>query len=90
MSTIDGPQNSILDAQKCCLDRRQRFGARCHRQISEVDIDRSVADVTAGKTVKDEKVGPRKRIIVRGGAGAACKIVRDLSAVFTCAHAARS
>jgi integrase len=57
-----------------------------HRRASEVtsgDIETFVADVTAGKTAKDEKVGPRKRLIVRGGEGAARKVVRDLSAVFS-------
>ena len=47
------------------------------------DIEGFVAEVTAGKTACDEKVGPRRRIIVRGGAGAARKVVRDLSAVFS-------
>ncbi|MEJ5023000.1 site-specific integrase [Ochrobactrum vermis] len=51
--------------------------------ITPGDIERFVADVSAGKTAKDEKIGPRKRIIVRGGAGAARKVVRDLSAVFS-------
>ena len=37
-----------------------------------------MADVAAGKTAKDGKVGPRKRIIVRGGTGAARKVVGDL------------
>ena len=57
-----------------------------HRRAPEVnagDIERFVADVTSGKTARNEKVGPRKRIIVRGGAGAARKVVRDLSAVFS-------
>jgi integrase len=57
-----------------------------HRRASEIhagDIETFVADVTAGKTARDEKIGPRKRIIVRGGAGAARKVVRDLSAVFS-------
>ena len=57
-----------------------------HKRVSEInagDIERFVADVTAGKTACDEKVGPRRRIIVRGGAGAARKVVRDLSAVFS-------
>ena len=56
------------------------------RRVSEInagDIERFVADVAAGKTARDEVVGPRKRIIVRGGAGAARKVVRDLSAVFS-------
>jgi integrase len=39
--------------------------------------------VLAGKTAKNVKVGPRRRIIVRGGPGASRKVVRDLSAVFS-------
>jgi integrase len=57
-----------------------------NRRISEVtsrDIEQMVADITAGKTAKDEKIGPRRRIIVRGGEGAARKVVRNLSAVFS-------
>ena len=57
-----------------------------HKRVSEInagDIERFVRDVAAGKTARDEKVGPRKRVIVRGGAGAARKVVRDLSAVFS-------
>jgi len=57
-----------------------------HRRASEItagDIEKFVIDVKAGKTAKDEKIGPRKRIIVRGGEGAARKVVRDLSAVFS-------
>lgn len=62
-----------------------------HRRASEItsgDIEKFVADVTAGRTTRDEKVGPRKRVIVRGGEGAARKVVRDLSAVFSfgCRH----
>lgn len=56
-----------------------------HRRCSEItsgDIETMVADITAGKTARDEKVGPRKRVIVRGGEGAARKVVRDVSAMF--------
>lgn len=56
------------------------------KRVSEVgagDIERFVRDVGGGKTAKDEKAGPRVRIIVRGGDGAARKVVRDLSAVFS-------
>lgn len=57
-----------------------------HKRTSEVgpsEVERFVRDVTVGKTRRDEKVGPRRRIIVRGGEGAARKVVRDLSAVFS-------
>lgn len=56
-----------------------------HKRVSEIgagEIERFVRDVGAGKTARDEVVGPRKRIIVRGGEGAARKVVRDVSAVF--------
>lgn len=59
------------------------LGKRKAPELNPGDIERFVADVTAGKTARDEKVGPRRRIIVRGGPGAARKVVRDLSAVFS-------
>lgn len=57
-----------------------------HKRVSEIDageIERFARDVAAGKTARDEKTEPRKRIIVRGGDGAARKVIRDLSAVFS-------
>jgi integrase len=60
-----------------------------HKRVSEIgtgEIEKFVRDVGAGKTAHDEKMGPRKRIIVRGGDGAARKVVRDLSAVFSFAN----
>ena len=56
------------------------------KRVSEIgpgEIERFVRDVAAGKTARDERIGKRKRIIVRGGEGAARKVVRDLSAVFS-------
>jgi integrase len=47
------------------------------------DVEQFAKDVADGKTAKDEKVGPRKRIIVRGGEGAARKALRDLSAMYS-------
>ncbi|WP_333605860.1 tyrosine-type recombinase/integrase [Novosphingobium sp.] len=60
-----------------------------NRRVSEVnagDIERFFRDVAAGKTARDDKIGPRKRIVVRGGEGAARKVFRDLSAVFSFAR----
>jgi|TARA_R110000868_G_scaffold353707_8_gene614922 integrase len=57
-----------------------------HKRVTEVnaaDIERFFRDVEAGKTAKNEKTGPRTRIIVKGGNGAARKVFRDLSAVFS-------
>lgn len=58
------------------------------KDVGAAEIERFVRDVTSGKTAKDTKIegseGERgKRIIVRGGEGAARKVVRDLSAVFS-------
>lgn len=59
------------------------LGNRRARDVTSGDIERFAADVLSGKTAKNEKVGPRKRIIVKGGPGASRKVVRDLSAVFS-------
>ena len=56
------------------------------KKVSDVrpsDVEHFMRDVKAGKTAKDEKSGSGTRVIVKGGAGAAIKGVRDLSAVFT-------
>ena len=57
-----------------------------HKRVSEVgagEIECFFRDVASGRTGRDEKHGPRKRVIVRGGEGAARKVFRDLSAVFS-------
>ena len=59
------------------------LGKKRITEIGAGDIERFVRDVASGKTAKDEKTGPRTRIIVTGGEGAARKVVRDLSAVFS-------
>jgi hypothetical protein len=51
-------------------------------EVTAADIEGFVRDVSLGKTARDEKIARRKRIIVRGGAGAARKVVWDLSAVY--------
>lgn len=56
------------------------------KKISDVrpsDVEQFMRDVQIGRTAKDVKTGPRTRVIVKGGEGAAVKGVRDLSAVFT-------
>jgi integrase len=58
------------------------LGAKRVSEVTEGDIESFVRAVANGKTAKDERAGPRSRVIVRGGEGAARKVVRDLSAVF--------
>ncbi|MQB40298.1 DUF4102 domain-containing protein [Rhizobium sp. ICMP 5592] len=59
------------------------LGKRRAQSLNSGDIERMVADVTSGKTSRDEKILFRQRNIVRGGASAARKVARDLSAVFS-------
>jgi integrase len=65
------------------------LGNRRVSEINEGDVEKFARDVAKGKTAKDEKLGKRRRIIVRGGDGAARKVVRDLSAVFSFAQRRR-
>jgi integrase len=65
------------------------MGTKRAADVTEGDVEKFVREVTRGKTAKDEKVGPRRRIIVKGGEGAARKVVRDLSAVFSFAQRRR-
>jgi integrase len=57
------------------------LGAKRVSEVQAGDIERFFRDVAAGKTASDTKLGKRRRIVVRGGEGAARKVFRDLSAV---------
>ena len=59
------------------------LGTRKVTEITTGDVERMIRDIAKGKTAKDQKIGPRARVIVRGGDGAAAKVARDLSAVFS-------
>jgi integrase len=59
------------------------LGRRPLSDIRVSDIEQFGRDVKAGKTAKNEKGGPHARISVRGGEGAAARVVRDLSVVFS-------
>ena len=58
------------------------LGRKKITEVRAADVEQFMRDVKSGKTAKDEKAGLRARVIVKGGAGAAAKGVRDLSAVF--------
>ncbi|RDJ18366.1 integrase [Rhizobium phaseoli] len=58
------------------------LGTKRVTEVTPGDVERMVRDIAVGKTATDEKVARRRRIIVRGGEGAARKVARDLSAVF--------
>jgi integrase len=58
------------------------LGTKRVSEVTEADVERFAREVARGKTAKDVRIGKRRRIIVRGGDGAARKVVRDLSAIF--------
>jgi integrase len=59
------------------------LGRKRASKVEPGDIEDLVEAIKAGRTARDEKGGLRSRTIVRGGEGAARKVVRDLSAVYT-------
>lgn len=59
------------------------LGRKKVAELTSVDVERFIRDVTAGKTARDIKTGHRGRAIVKGGLGAAAKASRDLSALMT-------
>jgi integrase len=65
------------------------LGSRRVTEVTEGDVETFARAVAKGATAKDEKGGKRSRIIVKGGEGAARKVVRDLSAVFAFAQRRR-
>ena len=65
---------------------RSLLGGRKLRSLTRADIQRFQADVTMGKTAKDEKTGFRGRAIVRGGRGTAARATSILGAMLTFAH----
>lgn len=65
------------------------IGAKLVKALTEKEIERLVADITKGVTALDQTLGFRRRLIVRGGPGAARKVVRDLSAVLSFAQRRR-
>lgn len=58
------------------------LGSKRVGDVTATDLEKMVRDIGSAKTARDEKVDG-KRILVRGGEGAARKVARDLSAVFT-------
>ena len=65
------------------------IGSKRLTGLTEADVEKLARDVTSGRTASDTKLGPRQRSIVRGGAGAARKVVRDLSALLSFAQRRR-
>ena len=58
-------------------------------EVTERDVEALAKAVALGKTASDQILGPGRRVVVRGGEGAARKVIRDLSAVFSFARRAK-
>jgi integrase len=66
------------------------LGTRRVSELTEGDVERFVRDVAKGRTAKDVRLDKKRgRVIVRGGEGAARKVVRDLSAMLSFAQRRR-
>jgi len=63
------------------------LGRRLIGALAAADIRRFMRDVARGKTAADIKLGPRTRVIVKGGQGAATRVVGLLSGIFSFAVA---
>jgi integrase len=65
------------------MDRhiRPMLGSRKLRSLVKADIQRFQADITMGKTAKNEKTGFRGRAIVKGGPGTAARATSILAAM---------
>ncbi len=59
------------------------LGKRKVTEIGVKDVEQMINQVAAGKTARTINAGSRQQSIFRGGPGAAAKVARDLSAVFT-------
>ncbi len=59
------------------------LGRRRVGDVNSVDIQRFMRDIAKGRTARNQKAGPRKRVIVRGGRGAATRVTGLLSGIFT-------
>ena len=59
------------------------LGKKTLSSLSSSDVERLYAKVASGTTAQDRKTGFRARRIVKGGEGAARKVVRDFSAICT-------
>lgn len=75
---------STVVSDRCRVDAHVRplLGQRKAADVTRADIEEFKRDVVLGKTAKDEKLGPRRRSIVKGGKGVATRTLGLLGAIF--------
>lgn len=77
-------KTSTVISDRCRVDAHVRplLGKRKAADVTRADIEEFKRDVVLGKTAKDEKLGPQRRSIVRGGKGVATRTLGLLGAIF--------
>jgi integrase len=75
---------STVATDRRILERHVKplLGRRKVKSVTRADIERTRRDVAEGKTAKDEKLGFRRRSIVRGGKAVANRMVDTLASMF--------
>lgn len=81
--TTKKPGTVINDRSRIIRHIKPLLGRKRVSEVKRGDIERVLRDVALGKTRKNEKAGPRARIIVRGGRGVANRVIETLGSIFT-------
>ena len=71
-----------MDRSRLAAHVRPLIGRVKVRALTRADVERFARDVTAGRTARQERTGPRGRRIVRGGAGVAARTLGMMGAMF--------
>lgn len=77
-------KESTLSTDRSRIDAHIKplLGQLKARAVTRMDIELFKTGVVTGKTVKDEKLGPRRRSIVKGGKGTLTRTLGLLGAIF--------
>jgi integrase len=62
---------------------RPLLGTKIAKEVTQVDINRFIRDVTVGKTARVVKTGKRGKAVVEGGAGTAARTAGLLGGIFS-------
>lgn len=75
---------STVVSDRCRVEAHVRplLGNLKAADVTRADIEEFKRDVVLGKTAKDEKLGPQRRSIVKGGKGVATRTLGLLGAIF--------
>jgi integrase len=80
------PSSVAADRRNIANHIKPRLGKLRITEVTAATLDHFMRDIQAGVTAKNEKFGPRKRRIVRGGRGVANRCLALLSKMFNLAE----